>query len=200
ILLTAGVVLAAAIVLGIGWRLADRRSRARLAEVRATLTQQIAEETEAWELMRGDRDHVMRMCGQRDHELDVLRAELEAMTRAHHRGQYEYERLLEIHRAVPEAFRAPLGHLDRDRAPAVLLYDAWPMPSPSDDAAEAVRLAAMLGEDTGVWSRVVYRAPSAARTATVAADTVHEGELLPAVGTALVRARDYPAKRKKGRH
>jgi hypothetical protein len=190
ILLTAGVVLAAAFGGGIGWWVADRRGRTRLADLRTIAHARTKAAWAAYDTANG-------LAGEFEALALDLRKELEAMTDAHHRGQYEYERLLEIHRAVPEAFRAPLGHLDADRAPAVLLYDAWPVPSMDGVTADAAHLASILGEKTDVWSRVVYRTPGAARTATVDTGTVHEGELLYPVGQALVPVKSYPAPKQR---
>jgi hypothetical protein len=192
ILLTAGVVLAAAIVLGIGWWPADRRARTRLADLRTTLTAQINFAYAAYDTANGIAAELEGMVAEARADLAAMTEERDAYRDAHHRSAEEFERLLERHRAVPVAFRADLGQLDRATEPP-LLYEPWRMPRPDADASEALRLAALAGTNTGAWKRVMYRPVAPA----VVDDVVHEGEVLPRAGRALVAVRDYPAKKQR---
>lgn len=200
---TAGVVLVAAIVYGIGWWVADRRGRTRLANLRTTLTAQINFAYAAYDTANGIAGELEAIATDARKELAAMTEDRDAYRDAHHRGAEEYERLLERHRRVPVAFRGTLEELDRERDHLIEplgLFEPWSMPRPDADATEAIRLAAMLGEDTGVWSRVVYRASGARQptaTATWDTGTVHDGELLPAVGQELVLRPTYPAKKQR---
>lgn len=191
-----------ALVLGaiVGGLLAWRRSNANLATTRAAYGDMLHDERTTVTNLYAEVDRLATQLDACEVLLDRMTTDRDRCRDAHDRGAEEFERLLEIHRAVPEAFRAPLGHLDRGRAPAVLLYDAYAVPRMGDDAAEAARLAAILDAPTDVWKRVVYRTPGAVRTAPVVdTGTVHEGEVLPpaGLGTALAAVRTYPAPKQR---
>lgn len=180
-------VLAAAIAYGVGWWHANRRARTRLATVRANLARESDAANHGWNVALGEVDGLRA-------QLTAMRVDRDAYRDAHHRGAQAYEDLLNLYRAVPEAFRAPLDRLDERRehiTPVEMLFDAYDVPRPDVDAAEAVRLAAIIDEPTDVWKRVIYRPVPKTDT------TVHEGVLLDRAGVALVPARTYPAPKQR---
>lgn len=188
-------VVAAVVAGGLGYWTANRRGRADLAITRAAYGDMLHEANGAADRAWTERGHIATQLDACEVLLDKMTEDRDRCRDAHDRGAEEFERLLEAYRAVPEAFRAPLDRLEQRadiRTPITLLGDEWPMPHMGPDAKAAADLAAILGESTDVWKRVVYRPAPA-----TVDKTVHEGVVLPPRRALAMAGPTYPAPKQR---